>query len=253
MHSRGNDSAFDMTTAYTSLSLFALLADPLLSLVMALMTFVGSVGSFSRIQEFLEKDDHVDCRRQPLHTSYDSFEPKALALVDDSDATLSETASDRSIGRTPSSVYGDALTIRNATFAWDVEKEPVLKGLTMTISRGSFTMIIGPSGCGKSTLLKAILGEVPCVNGDVSLSSDSVAFCDQTPWHMNATIRDSIVAMSSFDKEWYASVVRACALVQDFEQLPRGDETVIGSKGIALSGGQSQRIVGTTLSDTKSR
>ncbi|GAQ10891.1 hypothetical protein ALT_8212 [Aspergillus lentulus] len=241
MHSRGNDSAFDMTTAYTSLSLFALLADPLLSLVMALMTFVGSIGSFTRIQEFLEKDDHVDCRLKPLHTSYESFEPKALVLVDDSDATLSETASDRSIHRAKS-MYHDALTVRNATFAWDVEKEPVLKGLTITIARGSFTMIIGPSGCGKSTLLKAILGEVPCVNGDIRLSSNSVAFCDQTPWHMNATIRESVVAMSSFDKEWYASVVRACALVQDFEQLPRGDETVIGSKGIALSGGQSQRI-----------
>jgi ABC-type bacteriocin/lantibiotic exporter with double-glycine peptidase domain len=70
---------------------------------------------------------------------------------------------------------------------------------------------------------------------------------------MNATIRESIVAMSSFDKEWYTSVVRACALVQDFEQLPRGDETVIGSKGIALSGGQSQRIVGSVSSDTRSR
>ncbi|KAJ8216260.1 hypothetical protein LV164_001134 [Aspergillus fumigatus] len=239
MHSRGKDSAFDMSTAYTSLSLFALLADPLLSLVMALMTFVGSIGSFSRIQEFLEKDDHVDCRLKPLHASYESFEPKAMVLVDDSDAT--ETASDRSIHR-GKSVYHDALTVKNATFAWNVEKEPVLKGLTISIARGSFTMIVGPSGCGKSTLLKAILGEVPCVNGEIRLSSDSIAFCDQIPWHMNATIRESIVAMSSFDKEWYASVVHACGLVQDFEQLPRGDETVIGSKGIALSGGQSQRI-----------
>ncbi|KAL5689629.1 hypothetical protein EMGR_008545 [Emarellia grisea] len=239
MHSRGKDSAFDMSTAYTSLSLFALLADPLLSLVMALMTFVGSIGSFSRIQEFLEKDDHVDCRLKPLHASYESFEPKAMVLVDDSDAT--ETASDRSIHR-GKSVYHDALTVKNATFAWNVEKEPVLKGLTISIARGSFTMIVGPSGCGKSTLLKAILGEVPCVNGEIRLSSDSIAFCDQIPWHMNATIRESIVAMSSFDKEWYVSVVHACGLVQDFEQLPRGDETVIGSKGIALSGGQSQRI-----------
>lgn len=239
-----------MSTAYTSLSLFALLADPLLSLVMALMTFVGSIGSFSRIQEFLEKDDHVDCRLKPLHASYESFEPKAMVLVDDSDAA--ETASDRSIHR-GKSVYHDALTVKNATFAWNVEKEPVLKGLTISIARGSFTMIVGPSGCGKSTLLKAILGEVPCVNGEIRLSSDSIAFCDQIPWHMNATIRESIVAMSSFDKEWYASVVHACGLVQDFEQLPRGDETVIGSKGIALSGGQSQRIVGSVPYDTESR
>ncbi|EAW07798.1 putative ABC multidrug transporter [Aspergillus clavatus NRRL 1] len=241
-HARGQDSAFNMSTAYTSLSLFALLSDPLLNLVMALMTFIGSVGSFRRVQDFLEKEDHVDYRQRAPDASYDSIEPKPLMLVDDSDVMTSESASDRTPKRALSSSYHDALIVQNASFGWDIEQEPLLKDLTITVPRGSFTMIVGPSGCGKSTLLKAILGEVPCVNGTLDLSSDSVAFCDQTPWHMNASIRESITAMSSFDKEWYASVVRACALVPDFEQLPRGDETVIGSKGIALSGGQSQRI-----------
>ena len=104
-------------------------------------------------------------------------------------------------------------------------------------------MLIGPSGCGKSTLLKALLGETPCSEGKIELSSKSIAFCDQTPWHMNGTVKDSIVAMSPFDERWYASVVHACALEEDLSQLPRGDKSVIGSKGIALSGGQSQRIV----------
>lgn len=104
-------------------------------------------------------------------------------------------------------------------------------------------MIVGPVGCGKSTLLKAILGEVPCMAGSVHLSSDRVAFCDQTPWHMNETIRNSIVTTSEFDEQWYATVIRACALEEDLRQLPRGDQTVIGSKGVALSTGQSQRVV----------
>lgn len=91
-------------------------------------------------------------------------------------------------------------------------------------------------------MLKALLGEIPCSEGKVALASPSVAYCDQTPWHMNGTIKDSIVAMSDYDPLWYASVIQACALEEDLAQFPRGDAAVIGSKGVALSGGQSQRI-----------
>lgn len=88
-----------------------------------------------------------------------------------------------------------------------------------------------------------MLGEVPCLGGRVELSSESVAYCDQTPWHMNGTIRESITALSPFDSNWYASVINACALEEDLAQFPKRDQAVIGSKGVALSGGQSQRIV----------
>lgn len=104
-------------------------------------------------------------------------------------------------------------------------------------------MLVGPVGCGKSTLLKGLLGEVPCFGGTVQIASVSVAYCDQSPWHMNETIQQSIIAISKFDAKWYKTVLRACALEIDLKQLPRGDQTVIGSKGIALSGGQGQRIV----------
>ena len=60
---------------------------------------------------------------------------------------------------------------------------------------------------------------------------------------MNETIRNSIVASEGYDERWYRTIVRACALEQDLGQLPRGDQTVIGSKGVALSTGQSQRVV----------
>ncbi|PYI12596.1 hypothetical protein BO78DRAFT_392440 [Aspergillus sclerotiicarbonarius CBS 121057] len=244
-HDRGNDAALNTSVVYTSLSLFSLLSDPLLSLVMALMTFAGSVGSFKRIQEFLEQEGHTDFRDKPSAPPQYTLDEKAqLAVIKDTETSTNESTSisSRSLKETLPSSFQNVVTIHNGAFGWDTTEEPLLKNLTITIPQGGFTILIGPSGCGKSTLLKALLGEVPCLNGNIQLSMDSLSFCEQTPWHMNGTIRDCIVAMSGFDSQWYNSVIYACALAEDFEQLPRGDQTVIGSKGVALSGGQSQRI-----------
>lgn len=241
-----SDHTLNVSRVFTSLSLFSLLSDPLLTLVMALMSFFGSVGSFTRIQEFLDKEDHSDTRRTvpPMPSVEDlGGEAKLLSKAGDLDMSSSNSESVESLKRDSiSHLSNNAAIVQNGTFAWEADKEPILKDITLTVPRGSFTMLIGPSGCGKSTLLKALLGEIPCSEGKVELSSASVAFCDQTPWHMNGTIKDSIVAMSDYDPKWYATVIHACALEEDLGQFPRGDASVIGSKGIALSGGQSQRI-----------
>jgi ATP-binding cassette subfamily C (CFTR/MRP) protein 1 len=81
------------------------------------------------------------------------------------------------------------------------------------------------------------------MGGTIQLSTLRIALCDQTPWHVNGTVQQSIIGVSDFDQRWYAAVVRSCALDEDLRLLPQGDQTQIGSKGIALSGGQSQRIV----------
>ncbi|KAB8238859.1 putative ABC multidrug transporter [Aspergillus alliaceus] len=241
-HRNGNDAALNTPTTYTSLSLFALLADPLLNLVMALMTFFGSVGSFQRIQEFLERNGHEDSRERPMALQLEpGQDSKHSAFIEDSE-TLNDASSSSKSAKESLALLENMVTINNGAFGWDTQKEPLLKNLTITIPRQTFTMLVGPSGCGKSTLLKAILGEVPCLDGTIWLLSECISYCDQTPWHMNGSIKQSIVAMSGLDEDWYLSVIHACALAEDFEQLPRGDQTIIGSKGIALSGGQSQRI-----------
>ncbi|KAJ5714058.1 uncharacterized protein N7483_011239 [Penicillium malachiteum] len=239
-----SSSPLTITKVYTALALFSLLSDPLLTLVMALMSFAGSVGSFARIQEFLDKEDHSDQRlHAPMLPSLEDL-GEAKLLSKDGDLDIASTPSDslESFKRISTASSTNSAMVQNATFTWDSEKEPTLKDISFTVPRGSFTMIIGPSGCGKSSLLKALLGEMPCTEGKVELASESVAFCDQTPWHMNGTIKDSIVALSGYDPRWYASVVQACALEEDLAQFPRGDRSIIGSKGVALSGGQSQRI-----------
>ncbi|KAF7719382.1 Uncharacterized protein PECH_004876 [Penicillium ucsense] len=238
-------STLDVSRVFTSLSLFALLSDPLLTLVMALMSFAGSVGSFVRIQDFLEKEDHIDHRGGAQQAS--SFElvhkEKVLSAYGELDLSSSSFGSAESLTYRSSSLSSiNAAVIQNGTFSWDRDHNPILTDISISAPRGGLTMVVGPSGCGKSTLLKAILGEICCVAGKVELNAPSVAFCDQTPWHMNGTIKHSIVSMSDYQPDWYSIVVKACALDEDFSHFPRGDQSVIGSKGVALSGGQSQRI-----------
>ena len=241
----GGSTTLNVSKAYTSLSLFALLADPLSSFVLAMNMFAGSVGSFDRIQKFLETDEHEDKRLQQYLSNQDG----ALGSQQTSDTcvVLAEKSSldsitDKSSSLPVSMTEGDALLIEDGNFGWDIEKPALLSSLRISVPRAKLTMIVGPVGCGKSTLLKAILGEVPAISGKVSLFVNDFSFCDQTPFHMNGTVRDSLTPFTEFDSRWYNSVIEACALDDDLRQLPKGDQTRIGSKGIALSGGQSQRL-----------
>lgn len=55
-------------------------------------------------------------------------------------------------------------------------------------------------------------------------------------------LQDNILFGREFDKSFYELVLEACALTQDIQMLPGGDQTEIGEKGINLSGGQKQRV-----------
>ncbi|KAF2276608.1 uncharacterized protein EI97DRAFT_377023 [Westerdykella ornata] len=240
---QGGASTLDTAKVFTSLSLFSLLTEPLGSLIMALASFMGAVGSFQRIQTFLSADSLSERRKLP-------FVNRSIASASDIggyDSDKESSASKKSgfsLDITELQTGDQAIVIEKASFGWDKEKQPqgLLQDITMTVPRAKITIVVGPVGCGKSTLLKGILGELPVMNGTVQLSSLRIALCDQTPWHMNCTVQQAIVGMSDFEQRWYAKVVRSCALDEDLRQLPLGDQTVIGSKGIALSGGQSQRI-----------
>lgn len=74
------------------------------------------------------------------------------------------------------------------------------------------------------------------------LKQGTIAYIPQQAWIQNATLRDNILFGKPFDKVLYNRVIEACALTQDFQMLPAGDQTEIGEKGINLSGGQKQRV-----------
>ncbi|KAA6388849.1 MAG: ABC transporter ATP-binding protein [Streblomastix strix] len=102
-------------------------------------------------------------------------------------------------------------------------------------------MVIGGSGSGKSTLGSAIIGDIDRLSGEVK-HIGSIAYCPQTPWINNQTIQENITFGQEYNEVKYNDVVHVCALKQDFETLPAGDQTAIGEKGVNLSGGQKARI-----------
>lgn len=120
-------------------------------------------------------------------------------------------------------------------------------GVSFKIDHGSLAVLVGPTGCGKSTILKALLGEVDTEEGTIHKSTNMVGYCAQTPWLVNLSIRHNIcgplLQEQAIDEAWYEAVVHACCLEPDFLALPEGDLSIIGSKGLALSGGQRHRVV----------
>jgi len=117
----------------------------------------------------------------------------------------------------------------------------VLTDVNIEIPSAKLTMVIGRVASGKSTLLKGILKETKITKG-VHSPSRSVAFCDQTAFLTNRSIRDNIVGYDVVDEMWFGHVIDATDIRQDILTFPQHENTLIGSNGINLSGGQRQRI-----------
>lgn len=210
------EKTLDVTRIFTSLSYLVLLTEPLTTLLQFLPQIMAAVTCLARIQAFIEKEPRRDFRRV---------------------VPSSEPSSPRG-GKSNA-----AVSITNGNFGWTAE-ETVLKDINISIPTSSFTIIVGPVASGKSTLCKALLGELSSASGEVTIAADAlvVGFCDQTPFLSNATIKENIVGYSAYDAKKYHDVVEATMLLSDFDVLPHGDRTSVGSNGITLSGGQRQRV-----------
>ncbi|KAF5023770.1 hypothetical protein F66182_4163 [Fusarium sp. NRRL 66182] len=237
--SQAEQGNLDTNRMFTSLSLFALLQDPLSSFVTALSSLMGSVGSFARIQSFLSTHVRVDDR---IIQDGSKTDGSLVSKSSSSDQEKDSPPPEKQPELRDEALGGSSVVLKAASFGYDATKKPTMANIDAEVPLGKLTLVVGPVGSGKSTLLKAILGEVGVMAGSVHISNSEMAYCDQTPWHMNGTVRDSIIAFSRVDERWYRQVLEACALEQDLAQLPKRDLSTIGSKGIVLSGGQSQRV-----------
>lgn len=209
--------ALDQARAFTALSLLGLLTSPLMVVLQVLPIIAASFACLRRIRVFLIREGRVDGRL---------FEPE-----DDNNEKTEKLDPNQ----------GAFVTVQNGSFGW-TEENAVLKNVSLQLPKSSITFVIGPIASGKSTLCRALLGEVPYVQGSVALRSAKLGYCDQVPSLFNASIMENIIGFSSFDTVRYADVIQATLLAEDLTSLPAGDKTIIGTKGISLSGGQRQRV-----------
>ncbi|KAF2095001.1 ATP-binding cassette glutathione S-conjugate transporter [Rhizodiscina lignyota] len=157
--------------------------------------------------------------------------------------TADELQSDAVIHEKTVEEQGDeSVRIRDATFAWSREEgRNNLFDINFSAHKGELTCVVGRVGAGKSSLLAAMLGDMYKLRGEVVVRG-TTAFVAQSPWVMNASVKENIVFGHRFDPSFYEATVKACALVDDFKQLPDGDQTEVGERGISLSGGQKARV-----------
>ncbi|XP_050307150.1 ATP-binding cassette sub-family C member 4-like [Anthonomus grandis grandis] len=137
-------------------------------------------------------------------------------------------------------VVEKGIKLDNVTASW-VKETPILKGLSLHVSEGQLCAVIGPVGAGKSSLLQLLLGELPPTTGSIQLGG-GISYSSQEPWLFAASVRKNILFGKPYDSVLYKKVTEVCALEKDFEQLPYGDRTSVGERGVSLSGGQRARI-----------
>ncbi|MFO3797099.1 MAG: ABC transporter transmembrane domain-containing protein, partial [Anaerolineales bacterium] len=135
-----------------------------------------------------------------------------------------------------------AVWIDNASFAWliDAEGHPnsfALQDINLNIIPGQLVAVVGAVGQGKSSLLSAIMGHMHRLQGQQRLRGN-IAYVGQHPWIRNLSLRDNILFDSPYDHNRYRYALDAAQLTPDLDQLPNGDLTEIGERGINLSGGQ---------------
>lgn len=128
-----------------------------------------------------------------------------------------------------------------------------VEAIALTLSRGSFTVITGRIGAGKSTLLKALLGLLPAQSGQIDWNGERVndpttffvpprcAYTGQVPRLFSESLRDNILLGLPEAQVDLAGAIHEAVLERDLAAMPGGLSTLVGSRGVRLSGGQIQR------------
>ncbi len=153
----------------------------------------------------------------------------------------------------PSSAEGE-VEFRNVRFYYDPERE-ILHDISFTLSKGKCIAIVGPSGSGKSTLINLIPRLYDVIDGsvlfdgtdvrrlDLSFLRENIGIVSQETYLFNGTIRENLLYAKPDATE--PELIEACkrANIYDFiEKQETGLDTVVGNRGLKLSGGEKQRI-----------
>jgi ATP-binding cassette subfamily B protein len=125
---------------------------------------------------------------------------------------------------------------------------------SFTIKPGTFTVVTGRIGAGKTTLLRTLLGLLPRDSGTVLWNGEAVtdparfftpphtAYTPQAPVLFTASVKDNILSGQPEDMEKVREAIAAAVLEPDIAGMEHGLDTMVGTRGVKLSGGQVQRV-----------
>jgi ATP-binding cassette subfamily B protein len=152
----------------------------------------------------------------------------------------------------PVSQSPSLLEVRDLTYRYPGAASGIT-GVNLSMERGTFTVVTGRIGSGKTTLLRALLGLLPRDRGTIVWNGQPVgdaatffqpprsAYTSQVPRLFSDTLSENILMGLPEDQVDLASAIHFGVLEQDLAALEQGLDTVVGPRGVRLSGGQVQR------------
>ncbi|MFB2738093.1 ATP-binding cassette domain-containing protein [Umezakia ovalisporum] len=145
------------------------------------------------------------------------------------------------------------LTIFNLTYIYPGTHQGI-KDVSFEIQRGSLTVITGEIGADKTTLLRLLLGLLPKQRGEIYWNGNIVenpgnffvpprsAYTPQIPQLFSYTLQENILLGLSKDNQDVAIALNMAVFEKDLATMNENLDTIVGSKGVRLSGGQIQRV-----------
>lgn len=196
------------------LAVVALIQRPLILVLNAFGAIAGMLACFARIEAFLKLQDR-EVSRAPSHAR-----------------------------SSPPTSFDGLIRFNHADIAPPGVEEPILRDVDFEIMPGAVAAMIGTTGSGKSALVQGILGQTQVLGGsiEVDASLDDLAFCGQTVWLRDDTIRQNVIGCLEYNEQRFQKVIQACLLEDDLELLPGGADYMVGKNGSNLSGGQCKRL-----------
>lgn len=165
------------------------------------------------------------------------------------DPVKDEGIADLQIPKQPS------IRIRDLSFTYPGEVEPALKEISLNIPSGASWAITGPLGSGKSTLLKLLLrgyetpkgaieiGGEPIQNYPIDELLQKIALIEQSPFFLSDSLLENIrMGKREATEEEVEQVIQEADLLETVESFPSRHFTMVGERGVTLSGGQKRRL-----------
>ena len=146
----------------------------------------------------------------------------------------------------------DELTVSGLTYRYDGEAAGITE-VDLKIPAGSFTVVTGQIGSGKTTLVQTLLGVLPKQAGEIRWNGEIIedpksffvpprcAYTPQTPKLFSEKLSDNILMGLPWDWDTLNRSIRLGVMDTDLPTLEDGLDTIVGPRGVKLSGGQMQR------------
>ncbi|MDF2519731.1 MAG: transporter ATP-binding protein [Clostridia bacterium] len=147
----------------------------------------------------------------------------------------------------------ESLEVKSLTYHYQSSGGGI-SDISFRIKKHSFTVVCGKIGSGKTTLLRTILGLLPAESGEVLWNGQHIedpseffvyprsAYTAQVPHLLSDTVRENILLGRQMDETNMDKAVYSAVLENDIDTFENGLETVVGPRGVKLSGGQAQRV-----------